>query len=293
MLVNVCMITYNHEDYIKEAIESILNQVTDFEILLVIGEDCSTDNTRAICSDYAANYPDKIVLVMSSTNVGMTENFVRTYKACKGSYIAFCEGDDYWTDTYKLQKQVDNLEANPQYSACFHNVILKRQRQGEHSEWPLHEKPLSKDSFDTHDILGPWFIPSPSFVFRNYSDFSLPDWFYHCKYGDLPFMLLLSLKGNIKYIDEIMAVYRLHNTGMTTLHKSYDKIMIMVYIYASFDIHTNYRFHNSIRNAVIYEIDRHVPQKEEDARSNTNIVLKKKNKSYYQRFKYKLILFFK
>jgi glycosyltransferase involved in cell wall biosynthesis len=283
MLVNICMITYNHENYIAEAIESVLRQVTTFTTRLIIAEDCSTDRTGVICMEYAAKYPEKITMLDNASNIGMMQNFVRCYRACEGKYIAFCEGDDYWTDPYKLQKQVDFLEANPDHSGCFHNVILKQQRDGENSEWPLHES-LSKDSFDTVDVLGPWFIPSPSFVFVNYPGFILPDWFYNCTYGDLPFMLLLSLKGNFKYLNEIMAVYRLHDKGMTTVHKAYDKVMLMVYIYASFDIHTKYTFHQAVRNAVIYEMDRHIPLRI-TAKTNGLETPLKKWKRYYQRLK--------
>ncbi len=269
MTVNICMITYNHQDYIVKAIEGVLNQRTNFTIQLIIGEDFSTDNTRKICEDYAAKYPEKIKLVPADKNVGMMKNYLRTIKECDGKYVAYIEGDDYWTDTLKLQKQIDFLEANPDYSACFHNVTMKEERTGElkeernaeNDEWVLH-KSLHKDTFDTEDVLGPWFIPSPSLVFVNYPDFNLPDWFYNCAYGDLPFMLLLTLRGKYKYIDEVMAVYRIHDTGMSAVHKAYDKIMVMVYVYASFDIHTKYKYHTAIRNAVTYEVDRHIPQKE-------------------------------
>lgn len=259
MTVSICMITYNHESFIAQAIEGILMQETDFPFELVIGEDHSTDSTLSICREYSEKFPGKIRLITSPQNVGMTANFLRTYRACQGTYIAFCEGDDYWTDKQKLQKQANFLSENPLLSSCFHNVILKRQRNNEFSEWPLHEKPLPRKTFGTADVLGPWFIPSPSFMFRNYPDFEIPDWFHNCKYGDLPFMLLLTLRGEIGYIDEIMAVYRLHDTGMTTKFANYDKIMIMIYIYCNFDIYTQFAYHAQIRNSVEYEILRELP----------------------------------
>jgi glycosyltransferase involved in cell wall biosynthesis len=267
--VNICMITYNHQEYIAEAIEGVLKQVVNFKITLIIGEDCSTDKTRNICEEYAKKNPDKIKLLAPEKNLGMMQNFVRTMKECDGKYVAYIEGDDYWIDNFKLQKQVDFLEANPDFSSCFHNVIIKEERTGElqelrnleKKEWVLHNS-LNKDIFSTEDVLGPWFIPSPSLVFLNYADFKLPNWFYNCVYGDLPFMLLLTLRGKLKYVDEVMAVYRIHDGGMSAVHKVYDKIMVMVYVYASFDIHTKYEYHTAIRNAVMYEVDRHIPKKE-------------------------------
>lgn len=257
MKVSICLITYNHEQYITQALDSLISQITSFKKEIIIGEDFSTDKTRSICQDYANRYPEIVKLVPAEKNIGMLKNFHRNLKECTGEYVAFIEGDDYWTDIYKLQKQVDFLEANKEYSACFHNVIMKEERNGENREWILHES-LPKDSFDTEDILGPWFIPSPSFVFRNYADLDLPEWFFTCKYGDLPFMLLLSLRGNIKYIDEVMGVYRTHDKGMASKDIGYDKVILMIYIYESFNIHAAYRFKKKVREAMIYEIDRHV-----------------------------------
>ncbi|MEO6230491.1 MAG: glycosyltransferase [Ferruginibacter sp.] len=259
MKVSICVITYNHEQYIAEALESVLSQQTNFLTEIIIGEDYSTDGTREICKKFADKYAGIIKLIPAEKNVGMMKNFTNAYKACNGDYIAFIEGDDYWTDPLKLQKQIDFLRANPEYSACFHNVQIKSDRNGEQKEWVLH-KELEKDTFDTEDLLGPWFIASPSFVFVNYPDFEIPDWFYKCAYGDLPIMLLLTLRGKFKYLPEVMAVYRLHDRGFTTKHHGYDKIIIMTYIYQSFNIHTKYKYVDKIREAVIYEITRHIPK---------------------------------
>jgi len=120
VVVSVCMITYNHEEFISKAIEGVMMQQTSFPIELIIGEDCSTDSTHAICLKYKSKYPDKIKLRIQEFNLGMTQNFISTLQVSTGKYIAQCEGDDYWTDPYKLQKQVDFLEANEAYSVCFH-----------------------------------------------------------------------------------------------------------------------------------------------------------------------------
>ena len=119
LLVSVAVITYNHEKYIRQALDSILMQQTVFDFEIVIGEDCSTDNTREIIQSYQIKYPERIKLVTSESNVGPMPNVVRTYKACRGKYIAVLEGDDYWIDPLKLEKQVDLLEANPEFSMCF------------------------------------------------------------------------------------------------------------------------------------------------------------------------------
>lgn len=115
IMVSVDMITYNHEKFISQAIEGVLMQKTNFRYELVIGEDCSSDNTSNIVKAYARKYPDIIKARCNSINLGMTANGLMTVQECKGKYMAICEGDDYWTDPYKLQKQVDFLEGNPDY----------------------------------------------------------------------------------------------------------------------------------------------------------------------------------
>lgn len=129
-LVSVCMTAYNHAPYIGRAIESVLAQRTSFGVELVIGEDCSTDNTLATCREYAAKYPDRIRLVTAEHNVGMRENYRRTALAGQGKYIAYCDGDDFWCDEEKLQRQVEALEADAEAGMCY----TRSERRVEHSD---------------------------------------------------------------------------------------------------------------------------------------------------------------
>ena len=124
-LVSIVTITYNHEKYIEKCIEGVLSQIMNFPIEFIIAEDCSTDNTRAICEEYARKNPSIITLITSSENVGALANERRAIESAQGKYIALCEGDDYWTDPLKLQKQVDFLETHPDYSVCFHNRMIE------------------------------------------------------------------------------------------------------------------------------------------------------------------------
>lgn len=129
-LVSVCMTAYNHAPYIGRAIESVLAQRTSFGVELVIGEDCSTDNTLATCREYAAKYPDRIRLVTAEHNVGMRENYRRTALAGQGKYIAYCDGDDFWCDEEKLQRQVETLEADAEAGMCY----TRSERRVEHTD---------------------------------------------------------------------------------------------------------------------------------------------------------------
>lgn len=204
-MVSVCMITYNHEAYIKQAIESVLMQRCSFPIELVIGEDCSTDNTLMICKEFAKNNP-QIKLLPSIVNLGMMPNFVRTLSECRGKYIALCEGDDYWTDPYKLQKQVDFLEANEDFAICFHPVKIWQNGK-------LKADFLTGNVNDTTtiiDLANGNYIHTPSVVFRNKLFDQFPPGFSQSPVGDYFLHMLNARHGKIKKLPEIMGVYRLH-----------------------------------------------------------------------------------
>lgn len=122
--VSVVFLTYNHEDTVRQAIESVLMQKTNFEYEILVAEDCSTDRTREILREYKKKYPDRIKLLFKKENVGVIRNLVSAYKLVRGKYIAILEGDDYWNDESKLQKQYDFMERNAAYSACFSDAYV-------------------------------------------------------------------------------------------------------------------------------------------------------------------------
>jgi glycosyltransferase involved in cell wall biosynthesis len=208
--VSILMITYNHENYIREAIEGVLMQKTDFKIELVIGEDFSTDRTREIVMEYLKKYPEKIKVISSETNVGAMANELRTLKACQGKYIAFCDGDDYWTDPNKLQKQVDFLETHPDYVICFHNVqILKNQQIID--DYITRKLPSSTDIYE---LAKGNFIHTPSVVFKASFIKELPNEFSISPVGDYFLYMLLAQNGRIWKFDNVMAIYRIHDGGI-------------------------------------------------------------------------------
>lgn len=210
--VSVCMITYNHQSYIAEAIEGVLMQKTTFPFELVIGEDCSSDRTREICLEYQRKYPDVIRLLMNEQNIGMIPNFVQTLKACQGKYIALCEGDDYWTDPMKLSEQVSFLEENNSFSASSHNVtvIYEDSNRESHSFGKDVPQIIKPD-----DLVGLRKFHTASVVFRKYiiEDTPLPT---NITSGDRALFLLLGCHGDIAYLNKLMAVYRKNNTGISS-----------------------------------------------------------------------------
>lgn len=211
--VSVCMITYNHEAYIAEAIESVLMQKTDFPVELVIGEDCSTDGTRAIVLDYAARYPDRIRPLLPEKNLGVGLNSVATLEECRGQYVALLDGDDYWTDPLKLQKQVDFLEENPEYVMCHHNAMII-DSAGDLVTGPDLPVSPQRDFSSEELIKGAW-VRTLTACFRNVLE-ELPPEFNKVLAGDKFLWSLLGHYGPSKYLGDTIepAAYRIHPGGV-------------------------------------------------------------------------------
>lgn len=210
-LLSIHCITYNHEKFIARALDGFLMQQTDFDFEIVVGEDCSTDGTRRILLDYKERYPEKIKLILHEKNVGMQTNGAMVGAACKGKYLAICEGDDYWTDSLKLQKQVDFLEANPDFAICFHRVRIKHE-DGSQADEISNQNQKEVSTFE--DLAAGNFIHTLSCVFRTNLFGALPDWFGGLSVGDYVVHLLNAQHGKIKFLPDIMAVYRVHSGGV-------------------------------------------------------------------------------
>lgn len=219
-LVSVCIVAYNHENYISQCLDSVLMQKTSFSFEIILGEDKSNDRTRKICQDYANKYPEKIklflrfredVIYINGSPTGRF-NMIENLKTCKGKYIAICEGDDYWTDPLKLQKQVDFLEANSNVNICFHRAqILKNDSYTLH---PIPE-PFNQQPFNYVELIKHYnFIATASVLWRKPHDFKLPDWFCKVTFGDLGLYKLVVKDKKIKCLDEVMCVYRVHDNGI-------------------------------------------------------------------------------
>lgn len=203
--VSACIITYNQQDFIRDCLEGAVSQVLDYDYEIVVGDDCSTDNTFQICQEYADKYPDKIRLLSREKNLGMVGNWMATIQACAGKYIALCEGDDYWTDKTKLQKQADFLENNPEYTLTFHNVSVLRPNGKLGSDF-LTKLPENHETIE--DLAVVWnYIHTPSVVYRNViKDF--PHEFQMTPICDYFLYMMLAEKGKLKHFEDNMATYR-------------------------------------------------------------------------------------
>ena len=206
--VSCHIITYNQIDYISKCIDSVLMQKTNFSIEIIIGDDNSTDGTRELLLEYANEYPDLIKLnlrELRGTGLPGKQNFLTTLEMCSGEYIAMLEGDDYWTDPFKLQKQVDFLEANPDYVLCFHQVTILKP-DGTVVEDFITKVPENYETIETLARFGNY-IHTPSVVYRNIIP-TLPFEFEVTPIGDYFIYMMLAEHGKVKYMKEKMATYR-------------------------------------------------------------------------------------
>jgi glycosyltransferase involved in cell wall biosynthesis len=208
MKVSVLMLAYDHERFVVQALESACAQEAEFPFEVVVGEDCSRDRTRALVRDFAARHPDRVRLVLSESNRGMWENFRETLAACSGEYVALLEGDDYWTSPHKLARQVAQLDAEPGLALSFHAAEIRFE------EGPLEPRRFDRTRAQLDDLLLRNFITTASVMLRRSTIEGLPEWLARAPMLDWPLFLLSARHGDLGYLDEPMAVYRIHAGGL-------------------------------------------------------------------------------
>jgi glycosyltransferase involved in cell wall biosynthesis len=262
-IVSVFMITYNHEKFIAQAIDSVLMQKTDFPYKIYLGEDCSTDKTRAICLEYKKNYPNKIELYLTDKN-DIIKNIKTIYNACFKSgakYVAMLEGDDYWTDPLKLQKQVDYLESNSDVVICFHNSMHLSEIE-QNKKQVVRYNNLRQVTEDGQEltiepkmglvkyVLERNVATTASIMFRN-NKIQLPDWYFTVQLGDWALQILLLEKGGyIGYIDEAMCIHRAHAGGIHSSKTITNKLISHIDLWIKLKAHFNGRY-NKVLNRQI------------------------------------------
>jgi glycosyltransferase involved in cell wall biosynthesis len=210
MKVSVCVITYNHERYLGQALDSALRQRTDFPFEVVVRDDCSTDRTGEIAADYQTRHPGQIRLLPATENLGPIPNIARVLAACTGEYVALLEGDDYWTDPEKLRRQVEFLDTHPGHSFCFHPVTEVDAEGTSRRSFPQ----TARKDFTFADLFPHNFVPTCSVLFRRRLVPELPGWMLGVLPGDWPLHMLSARHGPFRMLPQVMGAYRVHEGGI-------------------------------------------------------------------------------
>lgn len=266
--VSICCVTFNQEDYIKDALDSFLMQKTNFKYEIIIHDDASTDNTVRILKSYKQKYPDMIKLILQKNNqysLGK-EVYPNTFNIAKGKYIAICDGDDYWTDENKLQIQVDYMESNENCTLCAHsfNYVDKNRSIIESVNRYKHNTRCSERDIIIGD--GGFFATSslmiPAKILKD-----LPEYYYNCTVGDYPMQLYAMSKGEAHYISKNMSDYRINSNGSWTSNiysGTEDEVKVrlikhsksMIKMLESFNKSTDYKYRDIVNEMINrFEID--------------------------------------
>ncbi len=261
IMVSISCITYNHEDYIEDALDGFLMQKTNFPYEILVHDDASIDRTSDIIKEYELEYPDLVKPVFQTENQYSKGVKVGCFnkKRARGKYIAICEGDDYWIDPYKLQKQVDFLESNPKCSMCYHAAAIfdarLRKRVG-------IIRPYNKNLILNGKKLfygGGNVCPTASIVYKKICMDSPPSFYYSSPVGDHMLALILSNKGEIAYLDELMSVRNLWvpNSWQSTYYEKKDAEKIqhyskMIRVLEEFNLYSNRKWEKDV-NCIILE----------------------------------------
>lgn len=261
MKVSVYCLVYNHEAYLRSALDGFVNQNTNFDYEVIVHDDASTDSSKEIIEAYASEYPNIIKPIYQAENQyskGVRIDKVFIFPKLTGEYVAVCEGDDYWTDPLKLQKQVDFLDANPEYSACVHNTIIHNVRTGTKQSMYHHDQ---DEDISFYDVIpaGSRGYHTSSLMYRSEYNFDRPLFFEIAQgYGDYPLAIYLSLVGKIRFLKETMSVYRLETSGSWSMALFQDTPKAARHNYnvsemlASVNDYTNNAYKETIDKAILY-----------------------------------------
>lgn len=271
------MITYGHEKYITDAINGVLMQDCNFDLELIISNDSSPDKTDLIVKNIIKNNQRafKIIkYIKHEKNIGMTPNFIFAMKQCTGKYIALCDGDDYWTDKNKLQTQVNFLEVNCNYVLIFHKILILN-TDGKITEDLITKVPENHETQENLALLGNY-IHTPSVVFRNCIE-EFPFEFSQTQINDYFLYMMLTEKGKLKYIPEVMAIYR-QGVGVISKMSYANRFISEINCYsciASYSTDNNIKkiFFNRQKD-VIVKMERLLNKENQNYFINKNIALK-------------------
>jgi len=209
--VSVFVLTYNHVSWIGRALDSALAQEAPFPVEILVADDCSRDGTREVVREYERRHPGRIRTFLPERNLGVEGIWLAAARHCRGEYVAILEGDDYWTSPVKLARQAALLDAHPQWTSCFHRATLF---YDDESAPPRPATPaFDREVFELEDLIRANFIPFLTLMFRRQALAGIPEWLFSYAWFDWLFHIYCASQGQIGFLDEDMAAYRVHSAG--------------------------------------------------------------------------------
>jgi len=243
--ISVVVTTYNHERYIKQCLDSIIKQKGDFNIEIIVGDDCSTDKTLEIIRDFKSEYPDFFRILPTEQNLGVTKNLKRCLDVCSGKYIAICEGDDYWIDEYKLQKQMDFLSKNDHFSMVFSSIILLFEDKNM-AQFNFYRLKKDQTQLTTEELIENNHIGNFSCcMYKSKIVKVLPNSLFNLYTVDWMFNIACSEKGKVGYLHEYQSVYRIHELGVWSGKSNIENLENLLESIDEYNAYYDYRYNES------------------------------------------------
>jgi glycosyltransferase involved in cell wall biosynthesis len=255
--ISVIVTAFNHEKFIEQCLESILLQKGNFNMEILVGDDCSTDGSQTILEGYLEKFPQLIRILPTTANLGITKNLKRCFDACSGDYIAICEGDDYWIDPYKLQKQMDRLEKDPDLSMCFSPIILFFEETKRFEPFTKPKK-SEKETITSEDLIEYNYIGNFSCcMYRSSTINKLPEGLFDLYAVDWMINISCSEIGDIGYLEDYMSVYRKHRSGAWSGLPQFRRSTRLLQLVDDYDKVLSFRLHDEFlrfKEIIIYAI---------------------------------------
>lgn len=272
IMVSIHCLTFNHAKYIRKTLDGFISQQTDFRYEVLIHDDASTDGTQDIIREYEQKYPEIIKPIYqkeNQTSKGVKKLPTYNLPRAKGKYLAYCEGDDYWCDQHKLQKQVEALERHPECSFCTHfvDMISENEKQvlGSIPMNSLGEGVIEQETYLRYELINGWASQTSSYLvrvkyLREYYE-EMPLFRTKMRVGDFPMMLYLITKGKLFFYNETMSCYRVKSSGSYGERRSKDTLFNLCYFYtlidgmAEYNKYTNYQYDRLIKAYIVARLE--------------------------------------
>lgn len=260
--VSVRLMCYNHENYIRQAMDGIMMQETDFKVEVVVGDDFSSDDTLNIIKEYESTDNIHIKILQREKGDaywderqkrGRLYNFLNIMENCTGKYIALLDGDDYWIDPMKLQKQHNFLDSHPECSVCFTAAKSYHEKNPEKERIFKPKKVNKKSTYNLEDAIikaGDFMITATIFLREKYVS-EIPDWVFAAPVGDMPLSLFLGTKGKYGYLNDLTSVYRVNTAGSWSQQMNFEKrrkhVVQILKTLDNFNEYTNFKYNKLVQ----------------------------------------------